>query len=33
MALCEFFAWLEEEVSKGEVDEISATVKLEELRR
>ncbi|XP_054167051.1 xaa-Pro aminopeptidase 1-like [Oppia nitens] len=33
VALCEFFAWLEEEVSNGDVDEISAANKLEQFRR
>lgn len=34
VALCEFFAWLEEELDKGhEVTEISAADKLEEFRK
>ncbi|CAG2171919.1 unnamed protein product, partial [Oppiella nova] len=33
VALCEFFAWLEEEVPKGDVNELSAAEKLEEFRR
>ncbi len=33
VALCEFFAWLEEEIPKGDVDELSAASKLEEFRR
>ncbi|CAM6031346.1 unnamed protein product, partial [Sphagnum compactum] len=32
VALCEFFAWLEEEIPKGDVDELSAASKLEEFR-
>jgi hypothetical protein len=33
VALCEFFAWLEDEIPKGDVDELSAASKLEEFRR
>ncbi|XP_032229694.1 xaa-Pro aminopeptidase 1 isoform X1 [Nematostella vectensis] len=33
VALCEFFAWLEQEVPKAELTEILAADKLEELRR
>lgn len=32
-ALCRFFAWLEQEVPKGGVTEISAADKLETFRR
>ena len=32
-ALCEYYAWLEEEVPKGWLDEISAADRLEELRK
>ncbi|XP_074604675.1 aminopeptidase P isoform X2 [Brevipalpus obovatus] len=33
VALCEFFAWLEVEITKGDVDEIKAANKLDEFRR
>uniref|UniRef100_T1KRQ9 Aminopeptidase P N-terminal domain-containing protein n=2 Tax=Tetranychus urticae TaxID=32264 RepID=T1KRQ9_TETUR len=33
VALCEFFAWLEDEIVKGELDEVKAANKLEEFRR
>lgn len=31
--MCEFFAWLEDEVSSGEVTEYTAALKIEEFRR
>ncbi|RWR98929.1 xaa-Pro aminopeptidase 1-like protein, partial [Dinothrombium tinctorium] len=33
VALCEFFAWLEEEIAKSEITELSAAAKLEEFRK
>lgn len=31
--MCEFFAWLEDEVSTGEVTEYVAALKIEDFRR
>lgn len=33
VALCEYFSWLEQEVPKDELTEITGAAKLEELRR
>lgn len=33
VAMCEFFAWLEDEVISGEITEYSAALKIEEFRR
>lgn len=33
VAMCEFFAWLEDEVSTGEVTEYVAALKIEDFRR